>query len=103
LSGGILFSHHHAPDYTITWLVVSEQRRSEGLGQALLATAFRYWVRPPCEVTVVTFGTDHPGARSRRFYEQLGFEAAEIVERGPEGGSRQQFRLPLVAPPEWVN
>jgi GNAT superfamily N-acetyltransferase len=100
--GGLLFSHRHAPDYAIGWLVVAEASRSAGVGRAMLAEALRRWVRPPATVSVVTFGADHPAARSRRFYERLGFEPAEIVADGPEGGSRQRFRLALAAVPDWA-
>ena len=100
--GGLLFSHHKAPEYDIGWVVVTESARSVGVGAALLADAFRRWVRPPCTVNVVTFGLDHPGARSRGFYERLGFQPAEIVADGPEGGSRQRFQLPLDALPDWA-
>jgi GNAT superfamily N-acetyltransferase len=93
--GGLLFSTGRAPDYEIGWLVVAAARRSQGIGEALVADAVRRWVTPPAELTVVTFGPDHPGARSRRFYERLGFEPAEAVDPGPEGGSRQRFRLRL--------
>lgn len=100
-AGGILFSAHH-PTYLVGWLVVANQHRSRGLGGALLAEAFRRWVQPSCTIEVVAFGPDHPGARSRRFYERLGFEAAEQAERGPEGGSRQVFRMSLARLPDWV-
>jgi GNAT superfamily N-acetyltransferase len=99
--GGLLFSHHAAPEYSIGWLVVDETSRSAGVGQILLAEAFRRWVRPPAEVSVVTFGSDHPGARSRRFYERLGFHAVEIVDPGPEGGSRERFCLTIAELPDW--
>ena len=100
--GALLFSHHNAPDYAVGWLVVAEPSRSAGVGQALLADALRRWVRPPGTVSVVAFGVDHPAARSRRFYERLGFEPAEIVADGPEGGSRQRFCLALEAVPDWA-
>ncbi len=93
--GGLLFSPHRAPSHEVTWLVVTGARRSEGVGRALLAEAFRRWVRPPAVVGVVTFGADHPGARSRRFYEHLGFQPVAIVGRGPEGGTRERFELRL--------
>jgi predicted N-acetyltransferase YhbS len=47
---------------------------------------------------VVTFGADHPGAVSsgaRVFYERLGFSPAEAADPGPEGGSRQVYRLAI--------
>lgn len=100
--GGLLFSTGRAPDYEIGWLVVAAARRSQGIGEALVAGAVRRWATPPAELTVVTFGPDHPGARSRRFYERLGFEPAEAVDPGPEGGSRQRFRLHLEALPPWA-
>ncbi|MEV7021768.1 hypothetical protein [Kitasatospora sp. NPDC093558] len=46
----------------------------------------------------MTFGAGHPGAvvsGARVFYERLGFTAAEAAEPGPEGGSRQVYRLLL--------
>lgn len=100
--GGLLFSAGRAQMHEIGWLVVAAARRSQGIGEALVAEAVRRWARPPAELTVVTFGPDHPGARSRRFYERLGFQPAEVVEPGPEGGSRQRFRLRLDALPSWA-
>jgi hypothetical protein len=45
---------------------------------------------------VTTFGSDDPaGEPARRFYERLGFQAAEEAPNGPDGGSRQIFRLCL--------
>jgi len=101
--GGLLFSRHHAPAYDIGWLVVTAERRSEGIGEALVARAVRDWVRPPAVVGVVTFGGDHPGARSRHFYERLGFEPVRIEDAGPEGGSRERFELRLEHVPVWSN
>jgi len=100
--GGLLFSHGQAPSYEIGWLVVSSVRRSEGVGRALLAEAFRRWVRPPAVVGVVTFGEDHPGARARRFYEHLGFMRIATVDPGPEGGSRERLEMTLDALPLWA-
>ena len=100
--GGLLFSTGRAPEYEVGWLVVTPAHRSQGVGEALVAEAVRRWVCPPAELTVVTFGPDHPGARSRRFYERLGFRPAKVVEPGPEGGSRQRFRLHLDALPPWA-
>jgi hypothetical protein len=43
---------------------------------------------------VDTFGEDNEEGRpARRLYESFGFVAAEELERGPEGGTRQRFRL----------
>jgi predicted N-acetyltransferase YhbS len=50
----------------------------------------------PATIEVVTFGPDHPGAvtsGARVFYERLGFTPAEATEPGPEGGSRQIYRM----------
>jgi GNAT superfamily N-acetyltransferase len=102
LVGGLLFSHHRAPRYEVSWLVVSAARRSEGVGRELLAEAVRRWVRPPGVIGVVTFGADHPGARSRKFYERLGFKRVAVVEPGPDGGSRERFELSLEALPNWA-
>jgi GNAT superfamily N-acetyltransferase len=98
-AGALLFSPHRC---SIGWLVVAPAAQSRGLGQALLAEAFRRWVRPPCAVEVVTFGEDHPGAQSRSFYERLGFAPGGRVPDGPEGGPRQVFRLELESLPEWA-
>jgi GNAT superfamily N-acetyltransferase len=100
--GGLLFSHHRPPHYDIRWLVVTADRRGAGVGEELVAHAVRAWVQPPAVVSVVTFGPDHPGARSRRFYTRLGFDPVEAVEPGPEGGSRQRFELRLDALPSWA-
>jgi ribosomal protein S18 acetylase RimI-like enzyme len=101
-TGGLLFTYHHAPTYHVGWHVVAAASRSLGIGEALLGDACRRWVHPPCVVEAVTFGIDHPGARSRRFYQRLGFEPAEDIDPGPEGGSRQLFRLRLDGLPAWA-
>lgn len=101
LVGGILFSPRH-PLYVIGWLAVASSARGRGLGKELVAEAVRRYVRCPCTIEVDTFGADHPGAGSRRFYEKLGFIAAETAPDGPEGGSRQMFRLLLSRPPAWT-
>ena len=100
--GGLLFSPHHHPTYAVRWFVVAKRYRSKGLGEALLAEAFCKWVKPPCTVEMVSFGPDHPGARARHFYEWLGFRCAEPAAPGPEGGSRQVFRMSLDRLPDWV-
>jgi GNAT superfamily N-acetyltransferase len=99
--GGLLFSRHRPPIYDIRWLVVTSDRRSEGVGEAMIAHALRRFVEPPATVSVVTFGADHPGARSRDFYTRLGFEPQEEAETGPEGGSRQRFELQVTDLPDW--
>jgi GNAT superfamily N-acetyltransferase len=97
LLGGLLFGTE-APVYHARWLVVSDQARGQGVGRALMDDAMARWVRGPATVEVVTFGTDHPGAvrsGARAFYERLGFAPAEAADPGPEGGSRQVYRLPV--------
>lgn len=93
--GGLLFAAT-APTYHVHWLVVSEQARGNGIGRALMIDAMHRFVRGPGSVEAVTFGADHPGALAsgaRVFYERLGFTPGEAAEPGPEGGSRQVFRL----------
>ncbi|MEW2429609.1 GNAT family N-acetyltransferase [Micromonospora sp. NPDC047644] len=95
LLGGLMFTAK-APTHHVHWLVVAEQSRGKGVGRALMTAAARRFVPGPGSVEVVTFGADHPGAGvsgARAFYERLGFTAAEAVDPGPEGGSRQVFRL----------
>ncbi|MFK4690118.1 GNAT family N-acetyltransferase [Streptomyces pristinaespiralis] len=96
LLGGLLFGPSH-PAHHVHWLVISAQARGRGVGKALMADAMSRFVRSgPATVEVVTFGPDHPGAvtsGARVFYERLGFTPAEATEPGPEGGSRQIYRL----------
>ncbi|BCJ47411.1 N-acetyltransferase [Actinoplanes ianthinogenes] len=94
---GAIMTGGRSPVHRINWLVVAADARRGGVGQALMAHVLDRWERP-CTVEVVTFGADHPGAGpsgSRAFYERLGFVAGETVADGPEGGSRQRFRLTL--------
>ncbi|MFC8823903.1 GNAT family N-acetyltransferase [Streptomyces sp. NPDC057137] len=95
LLGGLLFGSD-APTFHVHWLVVSEQARGRGVGAALMAEVMTRFVTGPGTVEVVTFGADHPGAvasGARAFYERLGFIPAETTDPGPEGGSRQVYRL----------
>lgn len=97
LLGGLLFGSD-APTYHIHWLVVSRRARGRGVGAALMADAMKRYVTGPGTVEVVTFGADHPGSvdsGARVFYERLGFRPAESADPGPEGGSRQIYRLPV--------
>ncbi|MER7754089.1 GNAT family N-acetyltransferase [Kitasatospora sp. NPDC097643] len=90
--GGLLFGGE--PPLHLHWLVVAGRARRTGVGRALVADALRR--RAPAVVEVVTFGPDHPGAvvsGARVFYQRLGFTPAEAAAPGPEGGSRQVFRL----------
>lgn len=89
--GGALLQ---APPRTrITWLAVRASARRKGIGYALVAEALRR-CPPPCEVLVDTFGADNiEGRPARRLYESFGFVPAEHLPNGPEGGSRQRYRL----------
>jgi GNAT superfamily N-acetyltransferase len=101
LLGGLLFSAR-PPEHHVRWLVVAERARGTGVGRALMSDAMRRFVRGPGTVEVVTFGPDHPGAEAsgaRAFYESLGFIPAEAADPGPEGGSRQVYRLDLTTRP----
>lgn len=89
--GGLLLQA--PPARRITWLAVRASARGKGVGTALVAEALRR-CPPPCEVEVDTFGPDNAEGRpARRLYESFGFLAAEHLPAGPEGGSRQRFRL----------
>jgi ribosomal protein S18 acetylase RimI-like enzyme len=88
--GGMLLSPPERA--TIDWLAVRAGARGNGHGRALVAHALQHFANAP-EVLVDTFGEDNPDGRAaRRLYESFGFVAAEDLERGPEGGTRQRFR-----------
>jgi ribosomal protein S18 acetylase RimI-like enzyme len=92
LCAGMLWSPK-PPLYTIGWLAVAQQYRRQGLGRRLVERALGL-VSAPAEVVVTTFGEDHSaGQAARRFYERLGFQPSEAAAPGPEGGTRQIFRL----------
>ncbi len=96
LMGALLFSATHAPHYTIGWLAVAQRWQRQGVAQMLVEHCFRL-IQPPAELSVVTFGADTLAGRpARRFYERMGFQAAEAAPNGPEGGSRQVFRRQVV-------
>ncbi|MEE1785010.1 GNAT family N-acetyltransferase [Streptomyces sp. SP17BM10] len=96
LLGGLLFGGE-PPVHHLHWLVVAERARGAGVGRALVEDVLRRQVLArPATAEVVTFGADHPGAvraGAREFYERLGFTPAEAAGPGPEGGSRQVYRL----------
>jgi|HigsolmetaAR202D_1030399.scaffolds.fasta_scaffold00012_47 Acetyltransferases len=94
LWGALLYSPK-SPIAKLNWLGVTASQRRTGIGLRL----FQHMRKQlqTCEtIEVVTFGEDHPdGLAARRFYQKLGFVAAECLEAGPDGGSRQLFRLQL--------
>jgi GNAT superfamily N-acetyltransferase len=91
LMGALAYSAK-PPMYRISWLSVAARWRHAGVGRVLVERVLEQ-VRPPAEVVVTTFGDDiEAGRPARRFYEALGFQAAESAPIGPEGGSRQIFR-----------
>ncbi|MFD5082852.1 GNAT family N-acetyltransferase [Kitasatospora sp. NPDC058201] len=94
--GGLLFGTGPDGRHHLHWLVVAERARGTGVGRALVDDALRRYVRGPATVEVITFGADHPGAvasGARVFYERLGFAPGGPAAPGPEGGSRQVYRL----------
>ncbi|MGW7443364.1 GNAT family N-acetyltransferase [Kitasatospora sp. NPDC054795] len=96
LLGGLLFGAAGPGPHHLHWLVVAGRARGTGVGRELVEDVLRRHVRGPAAVEVVTFGPDHPGAvesGTRVFYERLGFTPAEAAAPGPEGGSRQVYRL----------
>src|SRR5690349_8494273 len=96
LMGALLFSATHAPHYKIGWLAVAERWRRQGVAQMLVMHCF-HQIQPPAEISVVTFGEDNLAGRpARRFYEGMGFQAAEAAPNGPEGGTRQIYRRQFV-------
>jgi GNAT superfamily N-acetyltransferase len=95
LLGALLFSAK-PPVYTIGWLAVTQQHRRRGIGRALVKHVLGL-AEMPGEFVVTTFGVDNPaGEPARRFYERMGFHAAEPAPDGPQGGSRQIFRRSVV-------
>jgi GNAT superfamily N-acetyltransferase len=94
LAGGLLFSAR-PPIYTIGWLAVGRTHQRQGVGRLLVEHVLAL-VRPPADVVVTTFGEDAEAGRpARLFYESLGFRPSEPAPPGPEGGSRQVYRLVL--------
>ena len=94
LLGGILFSPK-PPLYTIGWLAVTQQSRRRGVGRLLVERVVNH-AQPPAEIVVTTFGPDaEEGQPARRFYESIGFYPTESAPDGPEGGSRQVYRMLL--------
>lgn len=99
LMGGLLFSRK-PPTYIVAWLAVASRGRRCGVGRALVRHALAL-VPPPAEVVLTTFGPDRPeGEPARRFYETLGFLPAEMAPSGPDGTTRQVFRLTVADQPD---
>ena len=92
LLGGVLFSSH-PPHYRIGWLAVARRYRRRGVGLALMRHAICL-IRPPAELSVVTFGEDVPdGEPARQFYRSLGFQPAAPAPSVPGYGSRMMYIL----------
>lgn len=90
--GGVLLGGE-APDHWIRWLAVRGAARRRGVGAALLRETLRRWPGPGT-ISLATFGEDVvEGRPARRLYERFGFTAAELLPRGPEGGTRQRYTL----------
>ena len=95
LQAGLLFSTK-PPVYKIGWISVSKDHRRSGLGTALLEHV-THTVNMPAKIIVTTFGPDVVGGEAARaFYLDAGFHPAEMVENGPEGGTRQVFRKNMI-------
>ena len=93
--GGIIFDERGAPNYHIRWLAILETYRGRGGGRLLVSHALAR-ATPPCRIEVATFGPDNTeGLPARRLYQSFGFHPRDMLERGPEGGSRQRFTLLL--------
>ncbi|GAA4895946.1 GNAT family N-acetyltransferase [Stackebrandtia albiflava] len=96
---GAMLAEGTGDTFHIGWLVVSQTARGGGIGRLLVSALLDRVTTRPATVDVVTFGADHPAARdggARVFYERLGFTPGEAAPTGPEGGSRQHYRLRLV-------
>lgn len=95
VAGGVIVAPERA---SISWLAVRGRSRGAGVGRRLVAGALK---RLPtgCEIIVDTFGEDNiEGRPARRLYESCGFRPAEMLDPGPEGGTRQRFRLVVGEP-----
>jgi len=98
LMGGMLFSPY-PPQYEIGWLAVAERWRRRGVGTMLVEHAFTL-VRPPAEVTLVTFTEGIPGGRpARQFYARLGFLPGEPGPINAAGFATQVHRRMFVHVP----
>ena len=90
--GGLLLGGT-PPDHWIRWLAVRRSARGQGAGAALMTAALDRFAAP-CTISLATFGSDNlEGQPARRLYERFGFVAHEMLPLGPEGGTRQLFKL----------
>lgn len=79
----------------IGWLVVANRARRRGIGRELVEHVVGL-VRRPGELTVMSFGSDTiAGQPARALFMHVGFQPAGRAPRGPEGGSRELFRLTI--------
>ena len=90
--GGLLLGGT-PPDNWIRWLAVRGSARGQGVATNLVQEALSRCATP-CTVSLATFGADNAdGLPARAFYERLGFVAGEKLPRGPEGGTRQLYKM----------
>ena len=90
--GGLLLGGT-PPDNWIRWLAVRKSVRGQGVGTSLIQEALSRCAIP-CTVSLATFGADNADGRpARALYERLGFVACEMLPRGPEGGTRQLYKM----------
>jgi ribosomal protein S18 acetylase RimI-like enzyme len=93
VDGGVLLGGA-GPDRWIRWLAVRSSARRRGIGRALMCAAFERG-GTGATFSLDTFGADNPyGVPARSLYARLGFDARQMVEPGPEGGTRQRFVRP---------
>jgi len=92
VAGGLLVGGE-LPDLWIRWLAVRRAARGRGIGAALVTEVIRR-LGTEDTLSLTTFGADNSaGMPARRLYARLGFLPGEMQPRGPEGGTRQLFRL----------
>ena len=90
--GGLLLGGT-PPDNWIRWFAVRKSSRGRGLGTKLIQEVLLQ-CPAPCTVSLATFGADNTdGLPARALYERLGFVACEMLPRGPEGGTRQLYKM----------
>jgi GNAT superfamily N-acetyltransferase len=77
----------------IAWLAVAERHRRTGVGSCLLRAIFE--VAGPGPMSVVTFGSEVPGARQARlFYEAAGFRRVGPANEEVTSSGRDLFLRP---------